>query len=81
MRLRFVEPVTGPEIYDEAYYQGRGVDPLVDYVAEYADYRRTPRVDEFKGLANLAERHFSSRPDAVRRARCAGWTTAAVPAA
>jgi SAM-dependent methyltransferase len=62
--VRFVEPVTGPEIYDEAYYQGRGVDPLVDYVAEYADYRRTPRLDEFEGLANLAERHFSSRADA-----------------
>ncbi len=62
--VRFVEPVTGPEIYDEAYYKGRGVDPLVDYVAEYTDYRRTPRVDEFEGLANLAEQHFSSRPDA-----------------
>ena len=62
--VRFVEPVTGPEIYDEAYYQGRGVDPLVDYVAEYADYRRTPRIDEFEGLADLAERHLLSQPDA-----------------
>ena len=58
--FRFVDPVTGPEIYDEDYYAGRGVDPLVDYAAEYADYRSTDRIDEFNGLADLVSRHFSA---------------------
>jgi 2-polyprenyl-3-methyl-5-hydroxy-6-metoxy-1,4-benzoquinol methylase len=57
--VRFVEPVTGPEIYDEAYYAGRGVDPLVDYEAEYTDYRRTPRLEEFQGLAKVVTQYFA----------------------
>jgi SAM-dependent methyltransferase len=57
--FRFVDPVTGPEIYDEDYYAGRGVDPLVEYEAEYANYGATPRLDEFEGLAAAAEDHFA----------------------
>jgi SAM-dependent methyltransferase len=66
--LRFVDPVTGPEIYDEAYYTGRGVDPLVNYDAEYRNYQVTPRIEEFQGLAALADEHVGlepARPDPV----------------
>jgi SAM-dependent methyltransferase len=63
--LRLVEPVTGPEIYDADYYAGRGVDPLVDYAAEYANYRVTPRLSEFEDLAALAENYLSRRNDSA----------------
>lgn len=49
----FVEPVTGFEIYDDAYYRGEGADPSVDYESEYQDYARTPRIHEFRDLAQL----------------------------
>ncbi len=49
----------GPEIYDEAYYAGRGVDPLVDYESEYTNYRATPRVEEFAGLVALVQDHWT----------------------
>ena len=63
--FRFVEPVTGPEIYDDAYYAGRGADPLVAYEQEYRDYASTPRVHEFAGLVNAVEKHLRSGDDAV----------------
>jgi 2-polyprenyl-3-methyl-5-hydroxy-6-metoxy-1,4-benzoquinol methylase len=56
--FRFVDPVTGAEIYDEAYYAGRGIDPLVQYEAEYADYRSTARMEEFEGLSKVVSAHF-----------------------
>jgi 2-polyprenyl-3-methyl-5-hydroxy-6-metoxy-1,4-benzoquinol methylase len=54
----WVEPFPGYEIYNEAYYQGRGPDPYVDYASEYADYRRTDRLLEFSDLWRLARQHF-----------------------
>ena len=38
------------EIYDEAYYRGRGADPMVDYVQEMNDPRGTIRVHEWAGI-------------------------------
>jgi len=37
-------------IYNEAYYQGRGADPLVDYVYELDHPDRTVRVYEWQGV-------------------------------
>lgn len=56
--LLFVEPFSGFEIYDDAYYRGQGADPYVDYAAEYQDYRRTDRVLEFDDMARLATDFF-----------------------
>ncbi|PHX73397.1 MAG: hypothetical protein CK548_01345 [Opitutia bacterium] len=58
--LLFVEPFSGFEIYNDAYYRGQGADPLVDYETEYHDYRRTDRALEFADLARLAESHLRS---------------------
>ena len=58
--LLFVEPFSGFEIYNDAYYRGAGPDPFVDYETEYRDYRRTDRAIEFADLARLAERHLAS---------------------
>lgn len=53
----FVEPVTDFSIYDDEYYAGRGVDPLVNYQEEYENYAATPRVFEFEDLLRLARKH------------------------
>jgi SAM-dependent methyltransferase len=37
-------------IYDEAYYQGRGSDPLVDYAFEFESPGRTIRQYEWSGI-------------------------------
>ena len=58
----FVEPFSGFEIYNDAYYRGAGPDPFVDYETEYRDYRRTDRALEFADLARLAESHISASP-------------------
>jgi len=54
----FVEPVTDSRIYDDAYYAGRGPDPLVNYQREYSDYRSTSRRFEFEGLVRFAREHL-----------------------
>lgn len=59
----FVEPVTPDSVYDDAYYDGRGVDPTVNYRAEYEHYARTDRIHEFNDLLRLATCHLS-RSDA-----------------
>lgn len=56
----FVQPFSGFEIYNDAYYRGAGPDPFVDYETEYRDYRRTDRALEFADLARLAEQHLTS---------------------
>src|SRR5688572_29375188 len=56
--LIFVEPFSGFEIYNEAYYRGAGPDPYVDYQTEYRDWRLTDRGLEFQDLARIAERHM-----------------------
>lgn len=55
----FVEPVTDFSIYDDAYYDGRGPDPLVNYREEYQHYATTPRRYEFENLVALAADHLS----------------------
>ena len=37
-------------IYDEAYYSGRGADPLVDYLTEATHPERSARVYEWRGI-------------------------------
>jgi SAM-dependent methyltransferase len=50
----FVEPFPGYGVYDQAYYEGRGPDPYVDYESEFRDYRATDRVAEYDDLWRLA---------------------------
>jgi SAM-dependent methyltransferase len=38
------------KIYDEAYYHGRGADPLVDYVFELEHPDQTVRIHEWRGV-------------------------------
>lgn len=61
-----VEPFSGFEIYNDAYYRGAGPDPYVDYQSEYENWRHTDRVREFRDLHQIAERHLHSvtGPDA-----------------
>jgi SAM-dependent methyltransferase len=71
--LLFVEPFSGFEIYNEAYYRGAGPDPYVDYETEYRDWRRSDRGLEFEDLARIADEYVrrsgeqrgtsSERPD------------------
>ena len=58
--LLFVEPFSGFEIYNDAYYRGAGPDPFVDYETEYRDWRRSDRGLEFNDLARIAERFLGS---------------------
>jgi SAM-dependent methyltransferase len=50
----FVDPFPGYAVYDEAYYEGRGADPYVNYEAEHQDYRSTDRMIEFDDLWRVA---------------------------
>lgn len=50
----FVEPFSGFEIYNEAYYRGEGPDPYVDYENEYRHWQRTDRMLEFEDLFRVA---------------------------
>ncbi len=49
------------EIYDEAYYEGRGADPLVSYDDEIAD-PRTVRVYEWRGVLQVVDSLVSVGP-------------------
>ncbi len=53
--LTFVEPFSGFEIYNDAYYRGHGPDPYVDYETEYRDWRRSDRGLEFDDMIRIAE--------------------------
>ncbi len=64
--LMFVEPFSGFEIYDDAYYRGRGPDPYVDYESEYHDWRASDRGLEFTDMARLAS-EFLTAPSEVER--------------
>jgi len=57
--LMFVEPFSGFEIYNDAYYRGRGPDPYVDYETEYHDWRASDRGFEFDDMARLAEKFLA----------------------
>ena len=78
--LLFVEPFSGFEIYNDAYYRGQGPDPFVDYATEYRDYRCTDRALEFADLARLAESHLALPPPPPPLP-CTGSTSVAAPAA
>ena len=69
----FVEPVADPSIYDDDYYDGRGVDPLVNYREEYENYAGTPRLLEFEDLYHLAEDHLPRADPAQERASGRAW--------
>ena len=49
-----VEPFSGYEIYNDAYYRGEGPDPYVDYAAEYLNWRSSDRIFEFEDLVRVA---------------------------
>jgi SAM-dependent methyltransferase len=57
-RFAFVEDpwLDYAAIYDAAYYEGRGVDPLVDYHFELAEPRRTIRAFEWAGIVEVVGR-------------------------
>jgi len=59
--LLFVEPFSGFEIYNDAYYRGEGPDPFVDYESEYRDWRRSDRSFEFHDMARIAEKRLSDQ--------------------
>ena len=44
------------QIYDQAYYQGQGSDPLVDYAFEFAHPTKTIRQYEWRGVARAVTR-------------------------
>jgi hypothetical protein len=49
-------PVTDyAKLYDEAYYRGRGADPLVDYVFELDHPDKTIRGYEWQGILRVVE--------------------------
>ncbi len=72
-----VTPVVGAEIYDDAYYAGRGADPYVNYAAEYADFAATDRRYELADLARVAGEFFAGREakseGAVEAGRALRW--------
>src|SRR5262245_45765262 len=41
------------KVYDEAYFRGRGADPLVDYEFELEEPERTIRQYEWRGIATV----------------------------
>jgi SAM-dependent methyltransferase len=57
-RFAFVEDpwLDYAAIYDEAYYEGRGADPLVDYHFELAEPERTIRTFEWSGVVEVVRR-------------------------
>jgi SAM-dependent methyltransferase len=59
-----VEPFSGFEIYNDAYYRGAGPDPYVDYEAEYHNWQHSDRMLEFDDLASIAEGFLSRKPNA-----------------
>ena len=50
-------------IYDDAYYAGRGVDPLVDYVYEFEHPLETVRRYEWHGIVTAVSALTSVGPD------------------
>lgn len=60
------DPLTSPELYDEAYYRGEGADPSVDYVYELEHPARTVRHYEWKGIVQVVERLIGPRASPVR---------------
>jgi SAM-dependent methyltransferase len=50
------------EIYSEAYYRGKGADPLVDYVFELDNPERTVRRAEWRGIVRIVDSRVTLAP-------------------
>jgi 2-polyprenyl-3-methyl-5-hydroxy-6-metoxy-1,4-benzoquinol methylase len=61
-----VDPFSGFEIYNDAYYRGAGPDPYVDYESEYHNWRRSDRMLEFDDLVRIAEHAHAPSLDVPR---------------
>jgi SAM-dependent methyltransferase len=48
-----VDPDSSTDVYDEAYYRGKGADPLLDYVFELERPERTVRRFEWTGVERI----------------------------
>ena len=52
-----VDPITDvASLYDDAYYAGRGSDPLVDFAFEYEHPENTVRQSEWRGVLRIVRR-------------------------
>ena len=71
--LLFVEPFSGFEIYNDAYYRGQGPDPYVDYETEYRDWRRSDRGLEFGDVARIADRYVRAANASTPTAEPLRW--------
>lgn len=58
-----VEPFAGFGIYDEAYYEGRGADPYVNYASEYRDIGQTDRLRELADFRRIVADHYAGRSE------------------
>jgi hypothetical protein len=54
------------KIYNHAYYEGRGADPLVDYAFELDHPGRTVRIFEWRGVLDAVRHHYGQGLDGVR---------------
>jgi SAM-dependent methyltransferase len=62
-----VNPITDyDKIYNDAYYEGRGADPLVDYAFELDYPKRTVRNFEWQGILDAVRHHYGEPLDGVR---------------
>jgi 2-polyprenyl-3-methyl-5-hydroxy-6-metoxy-1,4-benzoquinol methylase len=65
--ISVVNPITDlSEIYNEAYYEGRGADPLVDYAFELEHPEQTVRIFEWRGILEAVRHHYGPEFDGVR---------------
>ena len=65
--ISVVNPITDlSEIYNEAYYEGRGADPLVDYAFELEHPEQTVRIFEWQGILTAVRHHYGPELDGVR---------------
>jgi len=59
--ISVVNPITDfSEIYNEAYYEGRGADPLVDYAFELDHPDQTVRIFEWRGILEAVSHRFGA---------------------
>jgi SAM-dependent methyltransferase len=69
-RCRFVSvvnPITDyDKIYNDAYYEGRGADPRVDFAFELDHPKLTVRNFEWQGILDAVRHHHRERLDGVR---------------
>jgi SAM-dependent methyltransferase len=62
-----INPITDyDKIYNEAYYEGRGADPLVDYAFELDYPKQTVRNFEWQGILNAVRYHYREGLERVR---------------